>query len=336
MNREEARKTFGGLLRLGAAMLMLSAMGLVPLAFAQNFTGLVIFGTSLSDPGNHFVEFGTTTQQPFAPVPNDSYAIGGHHFTNGATWVEQVARGLHMPTSGSPAFRSPGVFTNYAFGRARARTCVAVTAACPSGPFEPRVVDLTFEVSHFLADFGTHVPTADLYVMEIGINDVSDALTALQFDSSGATSVAIITAAVNAEANNLLALYGAGARTFLITSAPDLGLTPFVRSLGPVAILYAGLFAQGYNAGMATVLAGMAPLPGIRFITYDLSATLADIESRPGDFGITDAVAPCLAFGVVGHAICAQPNKHLFWDGSHPTETGHGLVAADVLKQLAK
>jgi phospholipase/lecithinase/hemolysin len=25
-------------------------------------------------------------------------------------------------------------------------------------------------------------------------------------------------------------------------------------------------------------------------------------------------------------AICERPNRHLFWDGIHPTAAGHGIV----------
>src|SRR3989442_7005067 len=117
---------------------------LVPPAFASDFAQIIFFGDSLSDPGNHFIAFGTTAHQPFAPIPDDSYAIGGHHFSNGATWAEQLAQALHIPRSGSPALRAPGVFTNYAVGRARAR---------PDAPVF-RFYDLSTQVGLFLSDFG--------------------------------------------------------------------------------------------------------------------------------------------------------------------------------------
>ncbi len=87
-----------------------------PSASAGDFPRVVVFGDSLSDPDNHFIAFGTTSLQPFAPIPDASYAIGGHHFSDGATWAEQLTQNLQLPTSGSPALRAPGVFTNYAVG----------------------------------------------------------------------------------------------------------------------------------------------------------------------------------------------------------------------------
>lgn len=318
-----------------AVLVVLLPFSLVSSAFGQPFTGMVVFGDSLSDPGNHFIEFGVAARQPFAPIPEASYDIGGHHFSNGATWAEQVATALHMPNSGGPALRAPGVFTNYAVGRARARQCATVLAACPGGQYPFGVVDLDFELNRFLTDFAGSAPPADLYVLWIGANDLDDALTALQTDNTGATSMAIIKAAVASEATSLQELYAAGARTFLIPGAVNFALTPLVRSLGPLAQFVAAQFAAGYDAGLDQVIAALSALAGIKFIRFDGNAVIAQIEATPGAFGISNALAPCLTFGVIGNAICATPNTYLFWDGIHPTTTGHSFVAAGVLQALA-
>ena len=126
LNQLPATRTLGL-----AALVVLLASSLASSAFGQPFTGMFVFGDSLSDSGNHFIEFGVSARQPFAPIPIASYDIGGHHFSNGATWVEQLATAVHMSNSGGPAFRVPGVFNNYAVGRARARQCNTVPAACP-------------------------------------------------------------------------------------------------------------------------------------------------------------------------------------------------------------
>jgi phospholipase/lecithinase/hemolysin len=319
-----------------AALVVMLTLSLVSSALGQAFTGMVVFGDSLSDPGNHFVEFGTSDKQPFAPIPDASYDIGGHHFSNGATWAEQVATALQMPTSGGPALRTPGVFTNYAVGRARGRQCVTVPAACPGGAYPFGVVDLTFEISHFMADFAGSAPPANLYVMWIGGNDLDDALTALQTDLTGGTSGAIIQAAVAAEASGLQLLYAAGARTFLVPSAVNFALAPYVRSLGAAAEGAAMQLAGAYNAGLDQVIAALSPLPGIKFIRFDGNTLFAQIEAQPAAFGITDATDPCLTFGVIGNAVCATPSTYLFWDGIHPTAAGHVLIAASVLQALPR
>lgn len=69
----------------------------------SRFSGIVVFGTSLSDSGNAFALVGDQSTPPdftLNPllVPRAPYARGGHHFSNGATWVEQFAtsHGLDM------------------------------------------------------------------------------------------------------------------------------------------------------------------------------------------------------------------------------------------------
>src|SRR5262249_14934176 len=89
--------------------------------------GLVVFGDSLSDPGNAFALVGGTNTPPdysqdFFLVPDQPYARGGHHFTNGSTWIELLARSRGLAANANPAFRgaNPGA-ANYAIGGARAR-----------------------------------------------------------------------------------------------------------------------------------------------------------------------------------------------------------------------
>ena len=55
-------------------------------------------------------------------VPVGSYARGGHHVSNGKTWVEVLARNLGLGGNANPALRDRGInSSNYATGSARAR-----------------------------------------------------------------------------------------------------------------------------------------------------------------------------------------------------------------------
>ncbi len=121
---------------------------------------LVVFGDSLADGGNYFVQTGEHTMRPFEFVPSAPYAIGGFHFSNGRTWVEQLARKLHDRKSGKPSLRVPGRFTNYAYGRARSR---------PGAATFPDF-DLGTQVGLFLTDFGGIAPSGSTYVIGTGSN----------------------------------------------------------------------------------------------------------------------------------------------------------------------
>jgi phospholipase/lecithinase/hemolysin len=47
----------------------------------------IVFGDSLSDPGNYYSIYGQVSEAPFAPIPSAPYDEHGHHFSNGRTWI---------------------------------------------------------------------------------------------------------------------------------------------------------------------------------------------------------------------------------------------------------
>ncbi len=317
-----------GLRRPVLILLAVLFFSFAPSAFAGDFPRVVVFGDSLSDPGNHFIAFGTISLQPFAPIPDASYAIGGHHFSDGATWAELLTQNLHLPTSGSPALRAPGVFTNYAVGRARAR------AGAPVFPS----FDLSTQVGLFLSDFGGHAPSASLYIVWIGANDLDDALNALARDPvQGATTAGlIIHEAITTVAQNIGVLYAFGARTFLMPNLPNLAITPAVRALGPDAQAAATLLTAIYDGALhATLDTLQAALPQIHFVRLDVNALFAQVLIAPGAAGLTNVTDSCLTFGIIGDAICSTRNRYLFWDGIHPTTVGHGILAEAARQALA-
>ena len=110
---------FHSIVRATLAALALVCASLAQAQGCQN--KLVVFGDSLTDPGNFYAATGTTSKAPYSLIPNAPYAIGGHHFSNGRTWAEQLAESISSPASGLPALANPGQFTNYAVGGARAR-----------------------------------------------------------------------------------------------------------------------------------------------------------------------------------------------------------------------
>jgi len=177
------------------------------------FDRIVVFGTSLSDPGNAFAltgckltppDFGMEPQDLL--IPNCPYAKGGNHFSNGTTWIEDLGRALGVGGSVRPALaQSHFHASNYAVGGARARAV---------GSFH-----LAVQVDAFLADVRGRAPSDALYVIEMGGNDVRDAL-ALGGDAS------VIGAAIGSVADHIQILYGAGARKFLVWNAPNIALTP--------------------------------------------------------------------------------------------------------------
>jgi phospholipase/lecithinase/hemolysin len=298
------------------------------LAHAQaRFDSLVIFGTSLSDPGNAFALRGGTNTPPDYDVdpllvPSSPYARGGHHFSDGATWIEQFARSRGLASNANPAFAGAGAkAANYAIGGARANHT-------GSG------ADLAEQVGAFLAQRGGAAPAGALYVVEMGGNDLRDAMAAFLAAGGGVNGQlaagAVIQGALQSIGANMLALYNAGARKFLVWNAPNLGLTPAIRTLdalSPGAAFLANQLSLGFNAGLqGTVLANLAVLPGIELYGLDIYSNLQAIVGNPAAFGLTNVANACITPQSAPYH-CRQFKEYLFWDGIHPSAAAHGIVA---------
>ncbi len=305
-----------------AAILVAQMIILPTIVFAN--PAFVIFGDSLSDGGNFFVNSGEYTTQPFDLVPSAPYAVGGFHFTNGRTWIEQLATTMQGQPSAHPALRAPGRFTNYAYGRARSR----------SGAPTFSLFDLSTQVGLFLSDFGGNAPGDATYVVWTGTNDIQDALGALAVDPSGARSLGIIQAAITATANNIMALWGSGARTFLVPNAPNIAITPAVKAAGIQAEMAALQLSMGYNLGLTQALDGLEMLPGINIVRLDVFMILTDLVADPEAAGFTNVTDSCITPNVIRQALCGQPNRYLFWDGIHPTRAGHRYLAMFAAEKL--
>ncbi|MCQ8105540.1 SGNH/GDSL hydrolase family protein [Methylomonas sp. SURF-2] len=345
-------------------------------AFAQKsaFDRLVVFGSSLSDSGNAFVlinnpsEFGLEDCPLGTPlnvppydqmdklyltddlyvellVPDGVYARGGHHVTNGATWIEQYALGQGLSGTVRPALRNPGLrASNYAVGGARARL---VTDETPVDDVIRCRFNLSDQVSAYLTDYQIDAATNPisantLFVIEIGGNDVRDALNA-------ANPSAVLGAAIGNISQTMQTLYGFGARNFLLMNVPNIGITPTVRLLDGIltppptplefTVAYnANLLAVGFNTALGQVQEGLSALPGIHIRTLNLYGLLEEIvldqENNASNlFGITNVTDACINPNKPPFT-CKKPDTYLFWDGIHPTKAVHGWIAQRAIAVL--
>lgn len=291
-------------------------------AFAKTatYSKLIVFGDSLSDPGNAYVLLGgMLSVPPYSLIPDAPYAVGDKHFSNDSTWAEVLAKDLQLGSG--PAYVNPVLYSNFAVGGGRARSV-------GSG------VDLSDQVSFYLS---THADTADpdaLYVIMIGGNDIRDAIGAFQADPSGATSAQILQSAVTSVANNIQSLVVAGARHFLISNAPNLGLVPAVTQQGPLAQFVAQMLSAQYNGGLDSVVADLTKAFSLDVAHLDLYKLLQSLVRAPQQIGVENVSDTCIHPGVLVDAQCEDPDDYLFWDGIHPTHTVHKFLARKALLAL--
>jgi len=283
---------------------------------ARDYSRVIVVGDSLSDPGNAFIETGGVTLTPPYPpgVPDYPYARGGHHLTNGSTWIEQLATRLKVGNSVGPALRLPGKFSNYAIDRTR---------AC-SNSLLPSYIDLSEQVGKVVAQFGPLLPSNALYVVFVGSNDVRDTL----FTFPETTQIGC---ALNSIAFNLGLLVQHGAQNFLVANVPDLSIVPAVASLGPGAQFVANLLSSSFNDGLELILQGAEAIPGVTVTRLDTFTLLQNIVGPPAAQGL-NVTDPCIS-QVTGKA-CAPAKNYLFWDVIHPTKTGHTFLAEKAAENL--
>lgn len=303
-------------------------------ASAQPPNWLVIFGASLSDSGNAFIwlsqpenqDCGTRLNVPPYDaiedlVPGGPYARGGHHFSNGATWAEQFARHLALAGNARPAFQNTGMkASNYAVGGARAVADYYCRFNLPA------------QVSTYLDDF-PHTSASTLVAIEIGGNDVRDALVAALVYGQDPTPY--IQNAIASVAASIGQLYSTGARRFLLLNVPDVGKTPAVRRLGPLPAAFADSLSRAYNEALAGAVEALsAALPGVDLRILDVYGILKNVVASPEAYGFVNVTDACVTPGVAPFA-CAKPDTYAFWDGIHPTEALHAIVAEQAVAVIS-
>ena len=305
----------------------------------SGYSDMIVFGDSLSDPGNAFVVTGDISIRPYNEdnIPDAPYPVGGLHFSNGETWAENLSAVLQLHGGTGPALRTP-TFSNYAFGSARA-------ASSAGGPF-----DLSAQVGQYFADTGGSVDSEALYTVFIGGNDVRDALIAFNIAlqqtliaggtlpealaAGQAAAEVILTDAVTTIADNIIALTSQGARNFLVPNVPNIGLVPAITDLGGDAATLATQLSFSFNLALENALYSIELALPVNITRFDVFTLISSVAAAPDAFGLTNVTDACLIPEVIAHAVCKHPDDYLFWDGIHPTRVGHNLLAEHALSAL--
>ncbi|TNG03363.1 MAG: hypothetical protein EP297_00390 [Gammaproteobacteria bacterium] len=311
------------------------------------FSGIHAFGTSLSDEGNAFIACGGQSIPPYDNLPgslntapgDSPYARGGHHFSNGSTWVDALAKSLGVTNSALPVLQNP-VGTNYA---------QAGTTAIPEGPLGPLPCRVSFAAQIQAATMGGGIPDDALVAVEIGSNDVINAvlffvaaITESGLDPLTAnifTKTTVLEPAADFTTLGINQLIADGASTLLWANVPDIGLTPAMAILDAQLQTYgfqAGLitstatdFAETYNGEVQTDI--QPAIDAGTIVKFDLFQILQEIVSGGnGDLNVTDT---CVTPNQPPFA-CRKPDSYLFWDGTHPTKATHDYFAEKALEAL--
>jgi phospholipase/lecithinase/hemolysin len=276
---------------------------------AAPISAVYVFGDSLSDQGNAFI----LTNTAFPPLPYAQRA------SNGPVAVEWLAAHLGVPLAPAALGGTNYAVVGAATGPVTVSGSSVVTdniSAVAYGVDALEGTGILNQVGSFLLSGPVTAPDTSLFVVWGGANDLflnPSAPTAAQAVGNIATAIG--------------ALYGAGARQFLVPNLPNLALTP--SGLAQPPVVQAGLqqLSLGFNSGLDTALGGLDLLPGIDIARIDLFGLMTAISGTPGAFGITNATEACLTGNLAqGGTVCASPETYLFWDSVHPSARAHMIL----------
>ena len=288
---------------------LLLALLLPAAASAAPFSGMYVFGDSLSDNGNLYA----TTQAlhsvygSLVPVvPAAPYYNG--RFSNGPVAAEDIASGLGLN----------GNFQDFAYGGATSGVGNYVDGGSVTSAGLFGLPGLAGEIGTYTSTVGFADPNA-LYMVWAGPNDYV----------AGSTNYSLAASNVATAVQNL---YNVGARHFLVANMPDLAMTPDYYGVAS-----AQQFAVGFNGLLAGDLAGLNTA-GAQLTQFDTFGLFNEVLANPSAFGFTNVTDPCYTGGYTGmtsgDTICGNPGAYLFWDHFHPTAAGHQFLADQMIAAM--
>ncbi len=279
------------------AVLLLVLVGFLSPQRTEAFSEIIVIGDSLSDAGDLYIKTGG-----FAPLP--PYWNG--RFSNGTTWVEDLAVKLGLPTP-TPSLGALSNRTDYAFGGAHTDTNDLLGLG----------VGMAQQVTMFQTDL-TNSPSWDvsqaLFVVWGGANDYMNYL-----DNGGALPLPVSNLTQRVEE-----LIGLGAKNFLTCNLPALGDTPKYRGTAKEAT--ANSLSQQFAIDWRLqVNALSASNSQCAFYYFDVYSAFQNMLTNPAAYGFSNVTDPAYD----GTTVVSNPDEYLFWDHVHPTRVGHELLATE-------
>jgi outer membrane lipase/esterase len=283
------------------------------LADPSDYSRVIAFGDSLSDNGNLY----KNTGQP----PSPPYYNG--RFSNGPTWIELLSNAAKSTNPGSSMnsfWQTPVFSAPYDNGGTSYNVNAAIGGAQTVGGLLPSVQN---QVAAFHASGGVFGPN-DLVSVQGGANDFFNFFNAPPPPTQAQITSFAVQTGTN-EASNVALAIGYGARTILVSNLPNIGATPNGITGGPLAEQGGLLATVVYNQTLNQATQQLAALnPAVNLVQMDWYSAFNVIRANPIAFGFTNVTQAC-----VNSAACLASNGqgYLFWDGVHPTEAGHQLLA---------
>jgi phospholipase/lecithinase/hemolysin len=297
-------------------------------AYATSFTNLVVFGDSLSDPGNaSALSSGVFPGTPNGRVSNGPVAAEYLAASFGATTV----KGWALPVDGAV----PAGANNFAVVGAR---------TIGSGNYRVQLNDPPGLGAAFpaLAETGVSKqierynpagfnPDTTLHLLWSAPNDFFAGFDVQNKLGIPVDFPALAQDIVLSLGDHIGSLVAKGAKHILVPNMPDLGLTPEALAAGPSFAGSATFLTDQFNLGLDFLLgqagAQLAPL-GVTLYKFDTADLFRDVVADPAAFGFSNVTEQCVLSDAALASNCAG---YFFFNGVHPTTFAHETLAAGFL-----
>jgi outer membrane lipase/esterase len=291
-------------IRQTALAVALSTSFISGMASAQNqYSGIVIFGDSLSDPGNI---------PKFLGIDYPAPPYFENQFSNGPVYAKYLDSlfGISTPLQ------------DYAIGGAKSG--VGNIGGLPGNPsIGLPNAGINGEISLYLASKPV-VSANDLFIVWGGANDYLDLVQSFSgLGLSGSKLNAYLTSPtgpVTVTVTNLVGdvtrLAQAGVKNFVVPNLPDLGATPLLNGKTTTATQGAQLSAV-HNQQLAAAMGQLQQQLHVNITIVDIGAVFKGLLGNPAQFGVDPAhtTQECIQ----NPACVANHGHYLFWDDVHPT-----------------
>jgi phospholipase/lecithinase/hemolysin len=318
------------------ALVVFCLLPSIAAAQVPQFDSLYVFGDSLADNGNIFIQTKAMRMNPPVPpsvTPHQTYFDG--NFSNGYMAFEFLWERLsgHRPGSShglkpfleSPVLPKTGAI-NFAFGG----TGTPYVDQTPGGFYSP---GLKGQVELFrLALRGKQPSPRSLYVVSTGANDYR-----VEFNVPLSPEDV-----VNNIEQAIASLYRIGARHVMVVDLPDLGQVPANGGSPDATALsfYHNLLLDGAVARLR------ARYPSLRLTLLELDPLFTRLrDTMDAEHPLLDAYVPTkpwLSTCLLNPASCEDVPPMLFnssfgfifWDNVHPTTEAHHFLGDYAYEQL--
>ncbi len=286
-------------------------------SMAGQVNDVVVFGDSLSDPGNIPGLSGGVNFPPSPPYADN-------RFSNGPVYSERLPGLLGGRFDPSLNFAVGGALTgtaNLNSNRANADPGSDLTGVVLPG--------IETQVDGFLAG-GGRLDANDLTIVYGGANDVfvaAETAATLPADEIPAFIQSTAATAAGNIARNVGKLHNVGGEFFILPNLPDIGTTPAFTTGGADSIALGSGFSTAHNLALDQAAVGLQAQTGANIIVFDVDGIMKDIQANPARYGITNTTDACIDTPACVTGDLEAQNQFLFFDGVHPTAGVHAQFA---------